>query len=276
MDKGYSILIVPRQGSRLLRVVFSRRVLNLLFWGAVAWLALGALALGDYFWLKLERRAVQRFVVEAQAQQEQLSTLYEKAKETEELLVHWKGLRQKVLASLPPGGGRSARFTSAHKPIRDLEKHLDSLKDELKHLIASTPAEWPVTGRVSSGLGPRSDPWTGQPGFHAGLDIPNPVGTPVRAPADGVVEFVGAKNLGGRVVVIDHGQGIVTKYAHLSKTNVQKGQPVRKGEQIAAVGNTGKSTSSHLHYELRVSGVPIDPRRHLLRSQAEIGSQPDS
>lgn len=276
MDKSYSILIVPRRGSRLLRIVFSKRVLSLLLCGAVAWVAVGALALGDYFWMKLKRGDVQRLVREAQTQQEQISALYEKTKEVEELLIHWKGLRQKVVASLPPGEARSAGVASAPKAIRDLEKQLDSLQAELRRLIASMPAEWPVSGRVSSGVGPRSDPWTGQPEFHAGLDIPNPVGTPVRAPADGIVEFVGAKNEGGRVVVIDHGQGIVTKYAHLSKTNVQKGQPVRKGERIAAVGNTGKSTSPHLHYELRVSGVPIDPRRHLLHPQTEIESQPNS
>ncbi|MCH8056136.1 MAG: M23 family metallopeptidase [Deltaproteobacteria bacterium] len=111
----------------------------------------------------------------------------------------------------------------------------------------------------------RRDPWTGKPEFHSGLDIPKPIGTPVYAPGDGVVDTVKRSKVNGRTLGLNHGQGITTRYAHLSKIQVKKGDRVRKGQQIAIVGNTGKSTNPHLHYEVRINGVPIDPRRKLIK-----------
>ncbi|MBI2360423.1 MAG: M23 family metallopeptidase, partial [Deltaproteobacteria bacterium] len=122
----------------------------------------------------------------------------------------------------------------------------------------------PTQGHVSSGFGIRKDPWTEKPGFHSGLDIPKPMGTAVRAPGDGVVVRVGSSNGNGNTVTLDHGAGITTMYAHLSQIHVKEGERVRKGQRIAEVGNTGKSTSSHLHYEVRVNDIPIDPRRNLI------------
>jgi murein DD-endopeptidase MepM/ murein hydrolase activator NlpD len=97
--------------------------------------------------------------------------------------------------------------------------------------------------------------------YHAGLDIPNPMGTPVHASGDAVVESINSK-LG--TIVLDHGQEIKTRYAHLSKILVEEGERVRKSQPIAAVGNTGRSTGPHLHYEVRVAGVAIDPRQSLI------------
>lgn len=213
-------------------------------------------------------------MTEARAQQEELSTLYTRTREIDGLLARWRGLRKKLEASLPAQRRPSVR----NQPlVEGLGNSLSSLQNELLHLIAATPSEWPVHGRVSSGVGIRLDPWTREPEFHAGLDIPRPMGTPVRAPADGTVNFAGTGNGTGRVVVLDHGQSIVTKYAHLSKIHVKKGQTVRKGEEIAAVGNTGKSTSSHLHYEVLVNGVPVDPRRSgLLQSHSSLKNDSSS
>jgi murein DD-endopeptidase MepM/ murein hydrolase activator NlpD len=120
-------------------------------------------------------------------------------------------------------------------------------------------------GKITSGVGDRVSPMTGRIEFHSGLDIPNPTGTPVYAPGNGTVEAAGEMNGNGRTVVLNHGQGITTQYLHLSKINVNPGEQVRKGQQIAEVGSTGQSTSPHLHYEVRVNGVPIDPRRSLLK-----------
>lgn len=116
---------------------------------------------------------------------------------------------------------------------------------------------WPVTGPLSSPFGPRSL----LPGktFHNGIDIAVPLGTPVRATGDGVVRFVGNTDGYGLRVEIDHGNGLVTLYAHLSETNVVPGQRVRRGEVIAKSGNTGSSTGPHLHYEVRQNGKAIDP-----------------
>jgi len=221
-----------------------------------------ALLFGDYLRMKFQRSEVHDLVVDTQLQQEQLSSLYDRTKEVQGLLAHWKELRGKVQASLPPQRRASV---NGHEAVAGLENYLNSLQDQLKQMIASIPTSLPAAGRISSGVGTRPSPWDGKAEFHSGLDIPNPIGTPVYAPADGVVDFVGQSNGNGQTVLLDHGQGIITQYAHLSKTNVKKGEAVRKGQQIANVGNTGKSTSAHLHYEVRVNGVPVDPRRYLVK-----------
>jgi murein DD-endopeptidase MepM/ murein hydrolase activator NlpD len=97
--------------------------------------------------------------------------------------------------------------------------------------------------------------------YHAGLDIPQPIGTPVQASGDAVVESIDSKR---GLLVLNHGQEIQSRYAHLSKILVKEGERVNKGQAIGAVGNTGKSTGPHLHYEVRVAGVAIDPRKSLI------------
>lgn len=124
--------------------------------------------------------------------------------------------------------------------------------------LASLRGSWPVSGTVSSTFGPRSL----LPGetFHSGIDIAAPEGTPVRAPASGVVRFVGNTDGYGLRVEIDHGNGVTTLYAHLSEATVVPGQRVERGQTIGKVGSTGASTGPHLHYEIRQNGQPIDPR----------------
>ena len=107
----------------------------------------------------------------------------------------------------------------------------------------------------------RPSPLTGAMEYHAGLDIPKPIGTPVHASGDAVVQSID-DNLG--TIVLAHGQEITTQYAHLSKILVRQGDLVRKGQKIAEVGNKGKSTGPHLHYEVRLAGVAIDPRQSLI------------
>ncbi len=243
------------------RLSFSKRAI--LFWlsGWAIMLSTGGWLIGDYIWVKYQRE-VQDLRVKAQAQRERLSALQGQAKDIQVLLVNWKGLQKKIQASLPP---KHKASLNGHPAVEELETSLTSLQGELERLIAFIPSGWPVDGHVSSGVGMRRSPWTGKPEFHSGLDIPKRKGTPVYAPGDGVVESVEKNKVNGRMVVLNHGQGITTRYAHLSKTHVKKGDKVRKGQQIANVGNTGKSTSSHLHYEVRVNGVPIDPRRNLIK-----------
>lgn len=270
MHRGYSILIVPARGARHLSLSFSPKTTRILLWGIACLATVSGLILGDYLWMKARKGEVERLMAKAQTQQEELSAVYKQTREIEKLLDQWKGLRKKLEASLPTNHRPS---TNDQKVVEGLKSSLGLLQSELQRLIASTPSEWPVRGRVSSGVGNRLDPWTGEPEFHAGLDIPEAIGTPVRAAADGTVNFSGNRKGGGQVVVLDHGQGIVTKYAHLSRIHVKKGQTVRKGEEIAAVGNTGKSTSPHLHYELRLNGIPVDPRRQLLQSRGSPESE---
>jgi murein DD-endopeptidase MepM/ murein hydrolase activator NlpD len=149
---------------------------------------------------------------------------------------------------------------SREESLSELEKLLQSKKEMLVH----TPSIWPVHGWVTSGFGFRTNPFTGLTQMHEGLDISNCEGTPVVAPADGIVSATGKDFSYGNVIVISHGFGMTTRFNHLSKILVGAGQKVKRGDKIAEVGTTGKSTGPHLHYEVRVNGIPVNPVRYIL------------
>lgn len=128
------------------------------------------------------------------------------------------------------------------------------------------PSIWPVEGRLMGGYGERTDPFSGEGVMHTGVDISAPTGTPVRTTADGIVTFAGWSSGYGQLIVVDHGNGFETCYAHLSRFGVIEGQDVRRGEQIGAVGSTGRVTAPHLHYEVRIGGAPVNPHRFLARA----------
>ncbi|HEY6292991.1 MAG TPA: M23 family metallopeptidase [Terriglobia bacterium] len=129
---------------------------------------------------------------------------------------------------------------------------------------AGMPSLWPVHGQITGGFGERMDPLSGEEARHPGIDISAPKGTEVMASADGVVLEAGRHESGyGNEIVIDHGHGVSTKYGHLSEVYVVAGQEVKAGEVIGAVGMTGKSTGPHLHYEVRVGQVPVNPVKFL-------------
>jgi murein DD-endopeptidase MepM/ murein hydrolase activator NlpD len=146
---------------------------------------------------------------------------------------------------------------------KQFESLMESLGDQ-KNLLASTPAILPVHGIFMSGFGWRNSPFTGLGEFHKGIDISNQQGTPVTASADGTVSFAGHQNYLGNVVMIHHGHGLATCYAHLQKTLKEQGDKVRRGEKIGLLGNTGKSTGPHLHYEVHLNGTPVDPKKYIL------------
>jgi murein DD-endopeptidase MepM/ murein hydrolase activator NlpD len=135
----------------------------------------------------------------------------------------------------------------------------------LTRTLVTVPVRKPVDGEAepSSGYGERSDPFTGSPALHTGLDLHGESGDPVRATADGTVTAAGWTGGYGKVVDIDHGNGIVTRYGHLSAIEVNVGQTIRNGQLIGRVGSTGRSTGPHLHYETRVRGKPVDPQKFL-------------
>jgi len=129
------------------------------------------------------------------------------------------------------------------------------------------PSIWPLNGRLQGSFGSRIDPFSGEGAFHKGVDITAPIGTPVRATADGIVIFADRMGGYGRLAVLDHGGNIRTYYAHMSKFYVHAGQEVRMGELVGAVGTSGRVTAPHLHYEVRVGGAPMNPYRyHLAKS----------
>lgn len=146
---------------------------------------------------------------------------------------------------------------------QSFETLLNSLKSK-RNLLAATPSLRPAKGWISSDFGYRVSPFTGRREFHKGLDIANRKGTPVIAPADGVVTYSGNKWLMGNMITIDHGYGVVTRYGHISELLKKKGERVKRGEIIAKMGNTGRSTGPHVHYGVRLNGVPVDPMKYIL------------
>jgi murein DD-endopeptidase MepM/ murein hydrolase activator NlpD len=234
-----------------------------------------------------------------QEQKMQILTLAAKIKGVEDDLLRIRDFNSKlrVMVNLEHqkktgqssiGGSNSNEFSDAYLPVHrqellarrmhnflhqlNIEARLEEVKQqellrtirEKSDILAATPSIRPSQGWYSSSFGWRTSPFTGKREFHKGLDISAPRGTPVLAPAKGRVVYVGKKGGYGLTVTIDHGGGLTTKYAHLHGTSVKKGDRIGRGDVIAQVGNTGRSTGPHLHYEVRVNGVPVNPRRYIL------------
>ena len=144
-----------------------------------------------------------------------------------------------------------------------LQKLLSNLSQK-KSLLSTIPSRSPVNGWIASGFGYRISPFTGRKDHHNGIDVAGPVGTPIRAPADGVAIFVGAKAGFGNFIMLAHGNGIVSRYGHNAQNMVRPGQKVRRGQQIGTVGMTGRTTGPHLHYEVLVNGRNVNPRKFML------------
>lgn len=150
--------------------------------------------------------------------------------------------------------------------IRQGEEIRDLLKEllEKQKRVNCTPSIRPVKGRTTSKFGYRRSAFTNRREYHKGYDIGAPNGTSIVATADGVVKFVGRKGSFGKMVVIDHGYGYTTRYAHISKTMKKKGDRVKRGDVLALVGNTGRSTGPHVHYEVLKKGVAVNPQKYFL------------
>jgi murein DD-endopeptidase MepM/ murein hydrolase activator NlpD len=149
---------------------------------------------------------------------------------------------------------------SREESLSELEKLLLGKREMLDH----TPSIWPTNGWVTSAFGFRTHPFTGLTQMHEGLDISNRLGNIVIAPADGIISDIGSDLSLGKLLVISHGFGIITRYAHLNKVLVRIGQKVKRGEKIAEIGMSGKATGPHLHYEVRLDGIPVNPMRYIL------------
>ncbi|MFW6389773.1 MAG: peptidoglycan DD-metalloendopeptidase family protein [Halanaerobiales bacterium] len=192
-----------------------------------------------------------------------------------------------IQQGLPIGGGEISLFYQQPEgAIEDAKDNISVLKDELptqeedlnslessvekyNNLQAATPKIWPLADKgkayVSSEFGWRTDPFSGKQQMHEGLDLATWYNTPVLATADGVIEYTGYKGGYGRMVVIKHGYGYKTKYAHLNKILVKEGQEVSREDKIALSGNSGKSNGPHLHYEVCINNISKNPRKYIGR-----------
>ena len=161
----------------------------------------------------------------------------------------------------------TGRVAMSESDTRRAQKSIARLSAYLKNqrtLLAAIPSRRPTLGYMTSSFGMRVDPFTGLPQLHAGIDFSAGIGVRVLATADGTVLWASTRGSYGETVEIEHINGLTTRYAHLSRIDVKVGQKVTRGETIGAVGNTGRSTGPHLHYEIRLNGVPQDPARFLL------------
>jgi murein DD-endopeptidase MepM/ murein hydrolase activator NlpD len=194
--------------------------------------------------------------------------------EEENLFKNSGGLDQSPMLAMNTPGPRYSGVESlelnvdqVHKKAALQEQSLQELYELLKDqhaLLSSTPSVAPVRGIYTSGFGYRTSPFTGARSLHTGIDLSAPIGTLVRSPADGIVTRIENDPGYGKVLVVSHGYGFSTLYGHNSKILVKVGQKVKRGDGISEVGNTGRSTGSHLHYEVRVNGVEVNPVKYIL------------
>ena len=180
------------------------------------------------------------------------------------------GLNPRALAGQAPRGGMGGPFIPARAPSGGRDPHLARLAESLRQLdrmermLIALPNGAPAAPLTySSGFGYRADPFTGAGALHAGVDVSGAHGQPIYAASAGRVTFVGQQSGYGNLVVVDHGQGLETRYGHLSGFTVKPGDRVARGQQVARMGSTGRSTGTHLHFEVRVAGRAINPRPFL-------------
>jgi len=176
------------------------------------------------------------------------------AKEADQGNLDLIGLLNKDLARLE----KMARYQE--ESFNNLKAHLADRKD----LVERTPYRWPVKGFLSSVFGPRTDPFTGQQTMHSAIDIVTPKGTPFQSPADGIVTFSGVDPSLGNMLVVDHGYGVISRYGHIDTSMVREGQRVKRGDTLGTVGTTGRSTGPHLHYEVLMNDVPVNPLKIII------------
>ena len=241
-----------------------------------------AAALIDY--MNLSRHHANRAAMHDQLERDAkaLPSIRQRLSEVRDEMVKWESMH---LAILKPLNGQQRAATTAAagiggpafaggKSLDDVDALVAHVREESRRLrslanvtretgvvLAAIPAKLPLRSGVNSPFGPRLSPWTGQPEFHAGVDLQASPGTPVTATAPGVVRFAGAAEAYGKTIILDHGLGIESRYAHLQQISVASGQRVERGQLIGLTGNTGRSTAPHLHYEVQVNGRAVDPRR---------------
>jgi murein DD-endopeptidase MepM/ murein hydrolase activator NlpD len=173
-------------------------------------------------------------------------------------------------SALPALQSPENTFGLLREILQGIENRLTTVRsdvDKRNALAAATPSIWPAHGWLSSNVGARKDPITGGADYHEGLDISADHGSPVFATADGTIKLAAREGSYGNLVTIDHGYGLETRYGHLSRYHVKQGAKVKRGDVVGYVGSTGRSTGSHLHYEVRVNGRLLNPLQLLLNQR---------
>ncbi len=289
MPKRFTVLIIPEGSHRVRRFAVRRSAVK---WaaaaaacGAMLLFGMAAFALRSNF----DRNDYDRLREEARLHQQEMGQLVAKLEtlRKEVVVMAQNDARVRVMTKLarpqgdPLGGvggpavgeepadSLAGLQTQIDKLRRDVDLHrvsqeeLQGVLNDQRSLTGARPSGWPVKGWVTSTFGVRRDPFDGQRRMHEGLDIATRTGTPVMATAAGIVREVGTEPGYGKLVVVDHGYGFSTAYGHNSRILVKVGQRVKRGDQLAAAGNTGRSSGPHVHYEIRLNGAPVNPKKYL-------------
>jgi murein DD-endopeptidase MepM/ murein hydrolase activator NlpD len=289
-NEFYTLIVVPHAKARFRKFQVSVRLTKWVL-GALVFLAVALVGIViHYTWINVQVAELKRLrgenlalAAKARAYEDNAGRLQERVLTLQDMVTKL-GLMAGVEESLPEArlggvGGLSRLETTAPSldiagSLQDMDQTVSALTEKSSRLqaffedqqvlLAATPSIWPVRGYLSASFGNRKDPFTGMPDFHPGIDISTPRGTPVVAPADGVVTFRGVRGAYGKAIVVDHGYGIVTRYAHLDGYDVRPGQRVRRGDVLGFVGDTGRSTAPHLHYEVWVNDQLRNPIKYIL------------
>jgi len=297
--KSFTLILVPNAKSKLRRFTFSSRSLSIA--GGVC--AVVLLATGIFLYrsmmiawqvseleaMRLENAQLRQANLDYHKSVEMLKGKINSLREYTKKLNTIAGISDPSAITMvgmggiggfaePAATGAMSRPLSSELGVlkteaRQIEKQMQSLTQFFTNqslILASTPSIWPTTGYLSCGYGWRLDPLTRQNDFHHGLDISSPIGQPVVATAAGVVVFAGPKSGYGNVLVIDHDFGYQTRYGHLSGFAVKPGKKIERGQVVAYVGNTGKSTGPHLHYEVLVHNQPVNPIEFILEEYLKM------
>jgi murein DD-endopeptidase MepM/ murein hydrolase activator NlpD len=298
--KKINIFLVPEGTSRVKQLRLPRFLPAFLAILFVSCVAFSFWMIRDYHEIKSQMPRLARLEKENELKDRQFVHLSKRLRKVLQRVAELKELDQKlkVMVNLETGDDKTQfrglggtdpglmesnyPLESSHKElVRSMHHSLDRVESEVisgsqdktelhkflksqRTLLASTPSIWPAKGWLSSGFGYRESPFTGTKEFHRGIDISTRTGSPVLAPADGIVSAADRNRTSGKMLTISHGYGLATKYAHLKKFLVKKGQHVKRGETIALVGNTGRCTGPHLHYEVYFNKLPVNPLQYIL------------
>jgi murein DD-endopeptidase MepM/ murein hydrolase activator NlpD len=295
----YTLLILPKKHSSTKRVSLSGTLVKGVSIFMLGLILIMMYFSYDYIYTRREHAELKRLKIQTEEQSKQIESLVAKvdqfASKMEELRQFDKKIR--IMANLETrrdkeqllgiGGpvneerrlqslvenDEKAMIAGADKRVDRLMGEASSREQsfanllaylkERKSLLAATPSIWPVVGWVTSEFGTRISPFGNDQEFHKGIDIATKFGRTIVAPADGVVTEVSYQQDVGQMIQMDHGYGMATFYGHLSKAIVRPGATVKRGDKIGYVGNSGRSTGSHLHYAVLLKGVPVNPRKYL-------------
>jgi len=279
----HTVILVPHARARLRKWRVTNLQIGLLLGAFLLATGAGAFVLWSYLFQTVDPGELARLRAENESLRQVNLGFEQSVRDLQERLADYEDRTEElaIVAGLDPSGdgaeagiGGGAEDEALGEPLAELTSRAERIDgtldrvaarlDEQMRWISATPAIAPAKGIVTSGFGGRRDPLTRRRAAHRGVDIAAVPGAPVRASADGVVTRAGVQGGLGKSVFVSHGYGLATRYGHLSKLAVRPGQRVRRGDVVGYVGNTGRSTGYHLHYEVHLDGEAVDPLVYIL------------